>query len=101
MAATVICPGPGLLGGEEATCPGTGAPKADRWRGIGPIGTRKGPTPPWERDPHLVGLRSGEDGASIDTIGVDGGQYQANEGIAQTASQSSKLTAVITDVQAG
>jgi hypothetical protein len=49
----------------------------------------------------LVGLRSGEDGASIDTIGVDGGQYQANEGIAQTASQSSKLTAVITDVQAG
>ena len=44
-------------------------------------------------------VRGGEDGPAIDTIELDSGQYQQTEGIAQTARQSSKLTAVITDVE--
>lgn len=44
-------------------------------------------------------VRGGEDGATIDTIDVEAGQYTASEGIAQTARRSSKLTAVITDVE--
>jgi hypothetical protein len=44
-------------------------------------------------------VRGGEDGAAVDTLEVDAGQYQADEGIAQTARSSSKLTAVITDVE--
>lgn len=46
-------------------------------------------------------VRGGDDGAAIDTIEVDGGQYSASEGLAQTARQSSKLTAVITEMEVG
>jgi hypothetical protein len=44
-------------------------------------------------------VRGGTDGAQVDTLEVDGGQYTSSEGFAQTARASSKLTAVITDVE--
>lgn len=39
--------------------------------------------------------------ATIDTIEVDAGEYQQTEGLAQTATKSTRLTAVITDVSVG
>jgi hypothetical protein len=44
-------------------------------------------------------VRGGTDGAEVDTIDVDSGKYDQSEGFAQTARASSKLTAVITDVE--
>ena len=44
-------------------------------------------------------VRGGTDGAEVDTIDVASGRYDQSEGFAQTARASSKLTAVITDVE--
>lgn len=43
-------------------------------------------------------VRGGQDGSSIDTLDVSGGQYSASENLVQTAGQAVKLTAVITEV---
>ena len=44
-------------------------------------------------------VRGGTDGAAVATIDLDAGRYDQTEGFAQTARASSKLTAVITDVE--
>jgi hypothetical protein len=44
-------------------------------------------------------IRGGEDGADVDTIELEAGQYRTVDGLAQTSSQSAKLTAVITEVE--